>query len=114
MTVGSDKLRDVHAPARFIDGEIHWQMACGPDAIDASISATALHLLGPKPLPSYLDVFEQNRTVLCELAAHKFSPRSLRKVEIERDDVLQILNEGLLRPNDSEDDKQRSDSYPPR
>lgn len=107
MIVGSDKLRDVHAPARFIEGVIHWQMACGPDAIDASISATALHLLGPKPVPSYLDVFEQHRAVLCELAAHKFSSRAIRKIEIEREDVLQILQERLL--HDPEEHKPHPD-----
>lgn len=99
MTAVTERLRDVHAPARFIDGQIHWQMACGPKAIDASISAAALHLLGPKPFPAYLDAFEQYRPLLCELAAIMFSP-SCTQIVIDQDDIRQLLDHGSPRPDD--------------
>jgi hypothetical protein len=74
MTIhATEKLVDVHAPARFIEGEVHWQMAAGHDAVDARVTATALHLLGPRPLPGYLDAFEQQRAFLCEIAALKYA-----------------------------------------
>jgi hypothetical protein len=86
-------LRDVHAPARFIEGEVHWQMAAGPAAVDVSITATALHLFGPRPLPAYLDVFEQHRPVLCELAALKFTADQdeRARVRLEREDIEPLL-----------------------
>lgn len=94
MTTIADRLRDVHAPARFIEGEIHWQMAAGPDAIDVSVHAVTLHLLGPKPMPAYLDAFEQQREMLCDLAALKFffanSPQGT--LQIEQEDVLRLVD----------------------
>lgn len=91
MTIGS--LRDVHAPARFIEGEVHWQMAAGAEAVDVSITATALHLLGPQPLPAYLDVFQEHRPVLCEIAAIKFAlgQEGPARVRLERRDVEPLL-----------------------
>jgi hypothetical protein len=65
-------LRDVHMPARFIEGEVRWKMAAGPEAIEARVSATALHLLAASPLPAYLEVFEQNRAMLNRVARSKF------------------------------------------
>jgi hypothetical protein len=99
MTAVTERLRDVHAPARFIGGQIHWQMACGPQAIDASISATALHLLGPRPFPAYLDAFEQYRPLLCELAAIMFSP-SCNQIVIDHEDIKQLLDHASPRADD--------------
>jgi hypothetical protein len=65
-------LRDVHMPAVFIEGEVRWKMAAGPETIEARVSATALHLLHSAPLPSYLDVFEENRAMLNRVARWKF------------------------------------------
>jgi hypothetical protein len=86
-------LRDVHAPARFIEGEVHWQMAAGAEAVDVSITATALHLFGPKPLPAYLEVFEQHRPVLCEIAAIKFTidQDEPARVRLDRQDIEPLL-----------------------
>jgi hypothetical protein len=88
-----NKLRDVHAPARFFEREIHWQMACGPDAVDAVVTATALHLLGPNPLPAYLDAFEEHRAFLCELAAQKYALglHDRTRVSIDSDDIVPLI-----------------------
>lgn len=96
MTMLADRLRDVHAPARFVDGEIHWQMAAGPDAIDVSVHVAALHLLGPKPIPAYLEAFENHRSMLCDMASLKFGFNHSRsaRVRIEREDILRLLEHG--------------------
>jgi hypothetical protein len=95
-------LRDVHAPARFIEGEVHWQMASGADAIDVCVTATALHLFGPAPLPSYLDVFQQHRETLCEIAALKFAAGEGggSRVRLERDDIARLLTPAAERDFD--------------
>ena len=69
---GQFALRDVHMRAGFFEGEVRWKMAAGAETIDARVCATALHLLGPTPLPSYLDVFEANRGLLSRVARAKF------------------------------------------
>lgn len=80
---------DVHRRAWFADGAVHWQMALGPDAISVRISASALHALGPTPLPGYLSVFEENRELLCAIAAAKIAriKGRLLAVEIDAADV---------------------------
>jgi hypothetical protein len=84
----AEKLRDVHAPARFFEGEVHWQMASGHDAIDASVTAATLHLLGPTPLPGFIEAFEQQRVLLCDIAAQKYSAASAsRTVRLDTDDI---------------------------
>ena len=86
-------LIDVHAPALFIDGEVHWQMAAGPNAVDVRITASALQALSDDSLPSYLDVFGRNREGLCGLAALKFTARGNKpgSIVIERDDLVGCL-----------------------
>jgi hypothetical protein len=83
-------LVDVHAPALFLEGEIHWRMAAGPNAVDVRIAAAALHVLSDSSLPSYLDIFERNRARLCSLAALKFAARgnALGDIVIERSDLV--------------------------
>jgi hypothetical protein len=63
---------DVHTPALFIEGEVRWKMAAGPETIEARVSATALHLFRATPLRSYLEVFEENRAMLNRVARSKF------------------------------------------
>ena len=81
------ELRDVHAPAKFYDGEVHWQMASGHDAVDVSVTAAALHVLGPAPLASYLELFEQNREFLCAVAAAKAAAGKTTRIRIDRWDI---------------------------
>jgi hypothetical protein len=85
----SHGLVDVHAPAVFIEGEVHWQMASGPEAVDVRIAASTLHVLSDNSLPSYLEIFERYRERLCSLAALKFAARGnrLENVVIERGDL---------------------------
>ena len=81
------ELRDVHAPARLHEGEVHWQMASGHDAIDVCVTVAALHALGPTPLPGYLEAFEQNREFLCAIAAAKAAGRKKPQVRIDHRDI---------------------------
>ena len=82
------ELRDVHAPARFREGEMHWQMASGPDAVDVRVTTAALDALGKTPRTSYRDLFEQNREFLCALAAIK-APNTPpgEPIRIDRKDI---------------------------
>jgi len=83
-------LVDVHGPAIFIEGEIHWQMAAGPNSVDVRIAASTLHALSDSSLPGYLDIFERNRELLCRLAALKFAAHGceLGNLIIEHDDLM--------------------------
>ena len=84
------ELRDVHAPALFVEGEVRWRMAAGAESVNVSVTATALHALGSPPLPAYLEVFEANRELLCRIASAKaMRGDGLRHqpIRIEREDV---------------------------
>lgn len=81
------QLLDVHSPGRFFDGEVHWQMASGHDAIDVSVTASALHALSENPLPGYLEVFETHRDFLCALAATKLGADNTGAIKIDRKDL---------------------------
>jgi hypothetical protein len=83
-------LLDVHGPALFSEGEIHWQMAAGPDSVDVRIAASTLHALSDGSLPDFLDIFERNRELLCRLAALKFAARrcGFGNLVIEHDDLM--------------------------
>jgi hypothetical protein len=82
------RLADVHKPAIFIEGAVHWQMADGPNAVDVRITANALYLFSDASLPGFLEMFDRNRELLCEIAARKFAAgkHCPTGVTIERDD----------------------------